>query len=73
MANCASALVGGLPATGAIARTATNIRAGARRPVAGMLHAAFVLAFMLVAAPAMGYVPLAALAGVLLVLAWKMA
>ncbi|MFN7212687.1 MAG: SulP family inorganic anion transporter [Lysobacteraceae bacterium] len=73
MANCASALVGGLPATGAIARTATNIRAGARSPVAGMLHAAFVLAFMLVAAPSMGYLPLAALAGVLLVLAWKMA
>ena len=73
MANCASALVGGLPATGAIARTPTNIRAGARSPVAGMLHAAFVLAFMPVAAPSMGYVPLAALAGVLLVLAWKMA
>lgn len=73
VANCASALVGGLPATGAIARTATNIRAGARSPVAGMLHAAFLLAFMLVAAPAMGYVPLAALAGVLLIVAWNMA
>ena len=47
VANIASALFGGLPATGAIARTATNIRAGARSPIAGMLHAAFVLAFML--------------------------
>jgi SulP family sulfate permease len=73
VANCASALFGGLPATGAIARTATNIRAGARTPVAGMLHAAFLLAFMLLLAPAMGYVPLAALAGVLLIVAWNMA
>jgi SulP family sulfate permease len=73
VANCASALVGGLPATGAIARTATNIRAGARTPVAGMLHAVFLLAFMLLLAPAMGYVPLAALAGVLLIVAWNMA
>jgi SulP family sulfate permease len=73
VANCASALFGGLPATGAIARTATNIRAGARSPVAGMLHALFLLVFMLLAAPAMGYVPLAALAGVLLIVAWNMA
>ena len=72
VANCASALFGGLPATGAIARTATNVRAGARTPVAGMAHAAFLLLFMLVAAPLMAYVPLAALAAVLLVVAWNM-
>jgi SulP family sulfate permease len=72
IANTASALVGGLPATGAIARTATNIRSGARTPVAGMLHALLVLAFMLVLAPLASYVPLPALAGVLLVVAWNM-
>ncbi len=72
VANCASALFGGLPATGAIARTATNVRAGARTPVAGMAHAGFLLLFMLVAAPLMGYVPLAALAAVLVVVAWNM-
>jgi SulP family sulfate permease len=71
VANTASALFGGLPATGAIARTATNIRAGARTPVAGMLHALFVLAFLLVLGPWMRYVPLAALAAVLLVVAWN--
>ena len=72
IANTASALVGGLPATGAIARTATSIRSGARTPVAGMLHALLVLAFMLVLAPLARYVPLPALAGVLLVVAWNM-
>lgn len=72
VANIGSALFGGLPATGAIARTATNIRAGGRTPVAGMLHALFVLLFMLLLAPLMGYVPLAALAAVLLVVAWNM-
>ena len=72
IANTASALVGGLPATGAIARTATSIRSGARTPVAGMLHAVLVLAFMLVLAPLARYVPLPALAGVLLVVAWNM-
>ena len=72
IANSASALFGGLPATGAIARTATNIRAGARSPVAGMLHALALLAFMLLLAPLMRYVPLAALAAVLLVVAWNM-
>jgi SulP family sulfate permease len=70
-ANCACALFGGLPATGAIARTATNIRAGARTPVAGMLHAVFVLVAMLALAPLMRHVPLAALAAVLLVVAWN--
>ena len=73
VANSASALFGGLPATGAIARTATNVRAGARSPVAGMLHAVFLLAFMLLLAPWMSYVPLAALAAVLVVVAWNMA
>ena len=72
-ANVASALFGGLPATGALARTATNVRAGARSPVSGMLHALFLLAFMLVLAPWMGYVPLAALAAILLIVAWNMA
>lgn len=72
-ANVGSALFGGLPATGAIARTATNVRSGGRTPVAGMLHAAFLLVFMLVLAPVMRYVPLAALAAVLLVVAWNMA
>ena len=73
VANVASALFGGLPATGALARTATNVRAGARTPVSGMLHALFLLAFMLALAPLMSYVPLAALAAVLLIVAWNMA
>jgi SulP family sulfate permease len=72
-ANIASALCGGLPATGALARTATNVRAGARSPVSGMLHAVFLLAFMLLLAPWMGYIPLAALAAVLVIVAWNMA
>lgn len=71
VANSASALFGGLPATGAIARTATNIRAGGRTPFAGMLHAAFLLLFMLLLAPLMGYVPLAGLAAILLIVAWN--
>lgn len=73
VANCGSALCGGLPATGAIARTATNIRAGARSPIAGMLHAAFLLVFVLLLAPLMAWVPLPALAAVLLLVAWNMA
>jgi SulP family sulfate permease len=72
VANLASALFGGLPATGAIARTATNIRAGARTPLSGMLHAVFLLIFMLVAGPLIGRVPMAALAAILLVVAWGM-
>lgn len=71
-ANCASALFGGMCVTGTIARTATNVRAGARGPVSGMLHALFILAFMLVAAPLASYIPLAALAGVLATVAWNM-
>jgi SulP family sulfate permease len=73
IANIASALFGGLPATGALARTATNVRSGARSPIAGMLHAGFLLVFMLVLAPWMSYIPLAALAAVLLIVAWNMA
>ncbi|KAF1709992.1 sodium-independent anion transporter [Pseudoxanthomonas kalamensis DSM 18571] len=72
VANVGSALFGGLPATGAIARTATNIRSGGSTPVAGILHALFLLLFMLLLAPLMGYVPLAALSAVLLVVAWNM-
>ena len=72
-ANIGASLFGGLPATGTIARTATNVRAGAHGPVAGMMHAAFLLLFMLLAAPLFAYVPLAALAGVLAVVAWNMA
>jgi len=71
-ANVGSALFGGICVTGTIARTATNVRAGARGPVAGMLHALFLLAFMLVAAPLASYIPLAALAGVLATVAWTM-
>jgi SulP family sulfate permease len=72
VANIASALFGGLPATGAIARTATNIRAGGHTPVAGVLHAVFILLFMLMLAPLMRYIPLAALGAVLLIVAWNM-
>ncbi len=73
LANIASALVGGLPATGAIARTATNIKAGGRTPVAGMMHALFLLAFMMVAAPLASYLAMPALAAVLMLTAWNMA
>mgnify|MGYP001172827061 FL=1 len=72
VANVGAALFGGFCVTGTIARTATNVRAGSRGPVSGMLHALFVLAFMLIAAPLAGYIPLAALAGVLAVVAWNM-
>ena len=72
VANIASAIFGGMPATGAIARTATNIRAGARTPLAGMFHAAFLLIFLLVAGKLIAHVPMAALAAILLVVAWGM-
>jgi SulP family sulfate permease len=72
VANLASPLFGGLPATGAIARTATNVRAGARTPVAGMIHALTLLAVILFAAPLVKNVPLAALAGILLMVAYNM-
>jgi sulfate permease, SulP family len=72
VANLASPLFGGIPATGAIARTATNIRSGALTPVAGMVHALSLLAILLVAAPLARFVPLAALATVLFVVAYNM-
>jgi SulP family sulfate permease len=71
-ANLGAALVGGVCATGTIARTATNVRAGARGPVAGMLHAIFLLLFMLLAAPLARHIPLAGLAAVLTIVAWNM-
>lgn len=72
IANVASALFGGISVTGTIARTATNIRAGARSPLSGMMHAAFLCIFLLFAAPLTRFVPLAALAGVLVVVSWNM-
>jgi SulP family sulfate permease len=72
VANMASCLFGGICVTGTIARTATNVRAGARGPIAGMLHSLFLLLFMLVAAPLASFIPLAALACVLAVVAWNM-
>ena len=72
VANIVSPIVGGLPATGAIARTATNIRSGARTPVAGMVHAVTLLAILLFAAPLAARVPMAVLAGILIVVARNM-
>ena len=72
VANIGSALFAGLPATGAIARTATNIRAGARSPMAGIFHALFLLVFILVAGRWLAFVPMTALAAVLLMVAWGM-
>jgi SulP family sulfate permease len=72
VANIASAIFGGMPATGAIARTATNIRAGGRTPLAGMFHAGFLLIFLLAAGKLIAHVPMAALAAILLVVAWGM-
>jgi sulfate permease, SulP family len=73
IANMASALFGGISVTGTIARTATNIRAGARSPLSGMLHAVFILGFMVALAPLARFIPLSALAGVLVVVCWNMA
>ena len=72
IANIASGLFGGLPATGAIARTATNIKAGGRTPMAGIFHALFILLFMLFAMDIMAFVPMAALAAILFIVAWGM-
>jgi len=72
-ANLGAALMGGLPATGAIARTATNVNAGGRTPVAGMVHALVVLAVLLLAAPLAGQMALPALAALLILTAWNMA
>lgn len=71
-ANIGSALFGGLPATGAIARTATNVHAGAKTPVAGIVHALTILLVMLLAAPLAGYLAMPALAGLLILTAWNM-
>ena len=71
-ANLASPLFGGLPATGAIARTAANVRAGGRTPVAGMIHAIAILIFVVAAAPLAGYLAMPALAALLIVTAWSM-
>lgn len=73
IANLASPLMGGIPATGAVARTATNIRAGAYSPIAGIMHAVFLLLFMWVLAPFAVYIPLASLGAILVVVAWNMA
>lgn len=72
IANIASVLFGGIAATGAIARTGTNIKSGAQTPVSGMVHALFLLGVMLFLAPMAGQIPLAALAGVLFVVSWDM-
>ena len=72
VANIMSPLFGGLPATGAIARTATNIRSGAQSPIAGMIHALTLLGILLFAAPLVSYVPMSALAGILMIVAYNM-
>lgn len=72
VANIASAFFGGIPATGAIARTATNIKAGGKTPVAGIAHAIFILLFIMFAGDAMGFIPLAALSAILFIVAWNM-
>jgi SulP family sulfate permease len=72
IANVVSPMFGGLPATGAIARTATNIRAGAKTPIAGMIHAITLLAILLFASKLVSFVPLAVLAGILMVVSYNM-
>ena len=72
VANIASSLFGGLPATGAIARTATNIRAGGKTPVAGIVHALVILGLMMLAAPLAGYLAMPAMAALLILTAWNM-
>ena len=73
VANVGSVIFGGMCVTGTIARTATNIRAGARGPIASMFHSLYVLLFMAIAAPLVSYIPLAVLGAVLAVVAWNMA
>jgi len=72
IANIASPMFGGLPATGAIARTATNVRSGARTPVAGIIHSLTLLTILLFAAPLASHVPLVVLAGILMVVSYNM-
>lgn len=73
VANVASGIFGGLPATGAIARTAANIKAGAKSPISGIMHAVWLFVFMIVLAPFIVKVPLAALSAILMIVAWNMA
>lgn len=73
IANVGSGLFGGISVTGTIARTATNVRAGAHSPISGVLHAVFLMLFLLAAAPLAAFIPLSALAGVLVVVCWNMA
>src|SRR5690606_20699232 len=73
IANIGSALFGGITVTGTVARTATNVRSGARSPLSGIFHSGFIVLFMFAAAPLASYIPLASLAGVLAVVAWNMA
>ena len=73
VANIVSILFGGICVTGTVARTATNVRAGARGPISGIFHCAYLLIFLIVAAPLVGFIPLAALGAVLAVVAWNMA
>ena len=73
IANIVSALFGGISVTGTIARTATNIRAGAKSPMSGIMHSIILLAFVLAGARLAAFVPLCALAGVLMVVCWTMA
>jgi SulP family sulfate permease len=72
IANVVSPMFGGLPATGAIARTATNIRSGAQSPIAGIIHALTLLVILLFASPLVSFVPMAVLAGILMVVAYNM-
>jgi SulP family sulfate permease len=72
LANIASVVFGGFCVTGTIARTATNVRSGSRGPVSGMLHCLYLLVFLFIAAPLVGFIPLAALAAMLIVVAWNM-
>ncbi len=73
IASIASVLFGGICVTGTVARTATNVRSGARGPISGVFHCAYLILFLAVAAPLVGYIPLASLGAVLLVVAWNMA
>ncbi len=72
IANFSSVLFGGIPATGAIARTAANVKNGAQTPMAGMIHAATILLIMMFLSPVVSQIPLAALAAVLIMVAWNM-
>jgi SulP family sulfate permease len=72
IANVVSPMFGGLPATGAIARTATNIRSGAQSPISGMIHAATLVCILLFAAPMASYIPMSVLAGILMIVAYNM-